>query len=190
MAQIRSFLAVELPVRILSEIDRIQERLRASRAHVRWVSVERIHLTLKFFGNIEEEQVTEISSIMEEVGNRQRAFTLSVRGLGAFPSTRNPRVVWLGLQGWEKELSSLHREIETRLEEVGFLPEDRPFRPHLTVGRVKSLKGRADLVDLMERDRDVDLGSFTVNKLVLFRSDLRPTGPIYTPLATREFAGG
>ncbi len=190
MAKIRSFLAIELPSHTRSEIGRIQERLKVSRAHVRWVKIEHIHLTLKFFGNIEEEQVASISSIMEEVTRNKRAFPISVNELGAFPSIRNPRVIWLGLHGWEENLSSMQGEIEKRLEEVGFLPEERPFRPHLTLGRVKSLKGRGDLVDLMERDRDVDLGSFVVDKLVLFKSDLRPTGPIYTPLAVREFAGG
>ena len=84
----------------------------------------------------------------------------------------------------------MQQEIETRLEAVGFEPEQKAYRPHLTLGRVKSLKRREDLVDLMERDRDVDLGPFVVDRMVLFRSDLRPTGPIYTPLTTREFAGG
>ena len=190
MVKIRSFLAVELPPDMLSEIGKIQDRLRACRADVRWVRAERIHLTLKFFGNIEEEQIASISSVMEEIAGRKSSFAVSVKGLGAFPSTRSPRVIWLGLDGWEENLSPLQVEIESKLEAMGFPPEDRPFRPHLTLGRVKSLKGKGDLVDLMERDRDVDLGSFTVDRLVLFRSDLRPTGPIYTPLTIREFVGG
>jgi 2'-5' RNA ligase len=190
MAKIRSFLAIELPSQMHSEIGEIQGRLKASRAHVRWVKVEQIHLILKFLGNIEEEQVTAISSVMKEVTEARSAFRISVNGLGAFPSIRNPRVIWLGLHGWEANLSPLQAEIETNLETVGFLPEGRPFRPHLTIGRVKSLKGSEKLVDLMERDRDVDLGSFVVDRLVLFKSDLRPTGPLYTPLTIREFAGG
>lgn len=190
MAKIRSFLAVELPPHILSKIGEIQDRLRTSRADVRWVKVERIHLTLKFFGNIEEAQIADISSVMEEAAAQKSAFSVSVKGLGAFPSIRNPRVIWLGLDGWEENLLPLQGEIETGLEAVGFRPEERPFRPHLTVGRVKSLKGKGDLVDLMERERDVNFGPFVVARIVLFRSDLRPTGPIYTPMAIRELAGG
>ena len=72
---------------------------------------------------------------------------------------------------------------------MGIAPEQKPYRPHLTLGRVKSLKGTGDLADLMEKDRDVDLGPFTVDRIVLFRSDLRPTGPIYTPLTIRGFMG-
>jgi 2'-5' RNA ligase len=190
MAKIRSFLAVELPPHMTSEIGKVQKDLRACRADVRWVVVERIHLTLKFFGNIEEEEIAGISSVIEDVANKRGAFTLSIRGLGAFPSIRKPRVIWLGLDGWEQSLLPLHHEIESRLEVLGFKTEEKAYRPHLTLGRVKSLKGRTDLVDLMERERDIDLGSFVVDRIVLFRSDLRPTGPIYTPLTIRELAGG
>jgi 2'-5' RNA ligase len=190
MAKIRSFLAFELPPSILSKIGKIQDRLKACRADARWVTVEQIHLTLKFFGSIEEKHIVDISAIMEDAAVKRSAFTLSVKGLGAFPSTRNPRVIWLGLHGWEENLLPLQREIETRLEAVSFVPEERPYRPHLTLGRVKSLKVKEDLVDLIERERDVNIGHFVVDRIVLFRSDLRPTGPIYTPLTTRELAGG
>jgi len=190
MAKVRSFLAVELPPHILSQIGKIQDRLRACRAQVRWVRVEQIHLTLKFFGNIEEKQIPEISSVVKEISARKSPFSVWVKGLGAFPTIRNPRVIWLGLHGWEENLSPLQREIETRLEALGFVPEERPYRPHLTIGRVKSLKDKGDLVDLIGKDRDVDLGPLVVDRIVLFRSDLRPTGPIYTPLTIREFTGG
>jgi len=183
-------LAAELPHPILSKIGEIQQRIRRSRADVSWVKAEQIHLTLKFLGNIEDEQVTGISSIMGEVAAKRSAFTLSVKGLGAFPSIRNPRVIWLGLHGWEETLAPLQKEMEKKLEVMGFEPEGRAYLPHLTLGRVKTLKEKGELVDCMERDRDVDLGSFVVDRIILFRSDLRPTGPIYTPLAIREFAGG
>ncbi len=190
MAKVRSFLAVEFPPHILSKVGEIQERLRASQADVRWVKVDRIHLTLKFFGNIEEQQIADVSSAMEEIAAQRSAFDLSVKGLGAFPSTRNPRVIWLGLDPWEENLYPLQQGIEKKLEAMGFAPENRPYRPHLTLGRVKSLKGKGNLVDLMERDRDVDLGPFVVDRIVLFKSDLRPSGPIYTPLIIRELTGG
>lgn len=190
MAKIRSFLAIELPPFVLARIGEIQDLLRTSRAEVRWAKTEQIHVTLKFFGNIEEEQVAGISSIMEEATAQKSPFSLGVSGLGAFPSIRNPRVIWLGLEGWEETLLPLQQDIEARLESVGFARETRPFRPHLTLGRVKSLKGRRDLVDLIERERDVRIEPFAIDRIVLFRSDLRPTGPIYTPLAIRELSGG
>ena len=190
MTRLRSFLAVELPPPMRSKIGDIQDRLRRSRADVRWVAVDRIHLTLVFLGNIEEEKITDISAAMESVTARRRAFTLSVKGLGAFPSTRNPRVIWLGLDSWKENLLPMQQEIESTLESLGFEPEGKPFRPHLTLGRVKSLKSGEDLVDLMERDRGIDLGPFGVDRIILFRSDLRPTGPLYTPLAIRELMGG
>jgi 2'-5' RNA ligase len=149
-----------------------------------------MHLTMKFFGNIEEEQVADVSSVMEEVAAKKKAFTLCVGGLGAFPSIRNPRVIWLGLQGWEENLLPLQRDLETKLAAVGFPPEERPYRPHLTLGRVKSLKGKGNLVDLIEREGDANFEPFVVDQIVLFKSDLRPDGPIYTPLTTRELLGG
>jgi len=190
MAKLRSFLAIELPSHTRSEIGKLQERLRTCRADVRWVVADRIHLTLKFLGNIEEEKIADISAVMDQAAAHRGPFTVSVKGLGAFPSTRNPRVIWLGLDGWEANLLPLQQEIEAGLGAVGFERENKAYRPHLTLGRVKSLKGKGDLVDLMERDRDVDLGSFVIDRMVLFRSDLRPTGPIYTPLTTKDFAGG
>jgi len=190
MAKIRAFLAAELPRAMVSRIASLQERLRSCGADVRWVKPEQIHLTLKFFGNIEEEQREVIAAIMEEAASRIGAFSLSVRDLGAFPSPRNPRVIWLGLHGWEENLLPLQRDIESRLQSAGFPPEDRPYRPHLTLGRVKSLKGKEGLVDLMEREREVNLGPMVIDRIVLFRSDLRPTGPVYTPLTVREFSGG
>jgi 2'-5' RNA ligase len=145
---------------------------------------------LKFLGNIEEESIAAISSAMEAAVTERRPFALGIRGLGAFPSARNPRVIWLGLTGWEENLLPLQQEIEAKLEALGFGSEGKPYRPHLTLGRVKSLKGKANLVDAMEREQNVELDDFVVDRIVLFQSDLRPTGPIYTPLVTRELAGG
>jgi 2'-5' RNA ligase len=190
MAEIRSFMAVELPPSVISKLEELQDRLRASRADVRWVRVQGIHLTLKFFGNIEEDRIASIATAMDEATIGKTPFTISAKGLGAFPSARNPRVIWVGLQGWEESLLPLQREMEAKLETMGFPPEGRPYRPHLTLGRVKSLKGKENLVDLIERERDATLGLLSVDRIVLFKSDLRPTGPIYTPLTVRELTGG
>jgi 2'-5' RNA ligase len=179
---IRSFLAIELPRMILKKIEEVQEDLKSSRADVRWVNPEKIHLTLKFFGNIEESMVEDIAKSVQEPARTTLAFTLNARGMGAFPHFKNPRVIWMGLADEKGALPSFQKQLETELEKLGFEPEKRPFQPHLTLGRVNSSRGREELIGGMERYREEVFGELPVERVILFKSDLRPSGPIYTPL--------
>jgi 2'-5' RNA ligase len=179
---IRSFLAIETPRTIQKKIEEIQEDLKSSRADVRWVSPEKIHLTLKFFGNIDESKIDPIVKSIERPVRTNPPFSLKVRGVGAFPYLKNPRVIWMGLVDEREVLVSLQKQLERELEKMGFEPEERAFRPHLTLGRVKSGRGREELAGRIERYKEEEFGDFPVEKIVLFKSDLKPTGPIYTPL--------
>ena len=179
---IRSFLAIELPRAILKKIEDVQGDLKSSHADVRWVSPDRIHLTLKFFGNIDESKIDPIAKSMGGLTHALSPFPLKVRGLGAFPHLKNPRVIWMGLVDGKEVLTSFQKELEEELEKIGLEPEGRSFHPHLTLGRVKSNRGREELVGRMERYREEEFGDFQVERVILFKSDLRPTGPIYTPL--------
>ncbi len=179
---IRSCLSIELPGTILKKIEEVEGDLKSSHADVRWVSPEKIHLTLKFFGNIDESRINPIVKSVEGPIQTTSLFSLKVRGLGAFPHFKNPRVIWMGLVDGKEVLISFQRELEKELERIGFPPEERPFQPHLTLGRVKSNRGRDELVGRMEKYREEEFGDFQVEKVVLFRSDLRPSGPVYTPL--------
>lgn len=179
---IRSFLAIELPGTIRKKIEEVQGNLKSSNADVRWVSAEKIHLTLKFFGNIEESRIEPIVKSIEQPIQNTPPFSLMVRGVGAFPHLKNPRVIWLGLIDGKEVLAFFQKEIEVQLEKIGFQKEDRPFHPHLTLGRVKSNREREELVKRMEKFREEDLGNFQVERIILLKSDLKPSGPIYTPL--------
>jgi len=179
---IRSFLAIELPKAILSKIEEVQGDLRSTHADVRWVSPEKIHLSLKFFGNIEESRIDPIFKSIEEPVRNTPPFSVRVRGAGAFPSLKNPRVIWMGLADGKEMLISLQEQIEASLGKIGFEPEDRPFQPHLTLGRMKSSREKVELVRRMERYTEEEFGDFRVERVILFKSDLRPSGPIYTPL--------
>ena len=187
---IRSFLAIELPKPILKKIEEVQGDLRSTHADVRWVSPEKIHLTLKFFGNIEEPRIDPIFKSIEEPVRNILPFSVRVRGLGAFPSMKNPRVIWMGLVEGKEMLTSLQEQIEAHLEKIGFEPEDRPFQPHLTLGRMKSGRGKEELVGKMEKYTEEEFGDFQVERVVLFKSDLRPSGPIYTLLRVLRLGGG
>jgi 2'-5' RNA ligase len=186
---IRSFLAIELPGTIQKKIEEVQGDLKSSHADVRWVSSEKIHLTLKFLGNIEESRIESIVKSIEEPIHTTSAFHLSVRGMGAFPHFKNPRVIWMGLVDGEKVLTSFQKQLETSLEKIGFQAEDRPFQPHLTLGRAKSSRGRDELIGRMEKYREEEFGDFQVERLILFKSDLTPSGPIYTPLRDIKLGG-
>ena len=179
---IRSFLAIELPEAIRRKIEEVQNDLKLSHADVRWVSPEKIHLTLKFFGSIDESRIDPIVKSIGGPTQTSSPFSLAVRGMGAFPHLKNPRVIWMGLVDEKEILPSFQRELEKELRKIGFESEDRPFHPHLTLGRMKSNQGRDELIGRMEKYREEQFGDFQVEKVVLFKSDLRPSGPIYTPL--------
>jgi len=184
---IRSFLAIEIPVTVLKKIEMVQEDLKSSRADVRWVNPGKMHLTLKFFGNIEESQV---EPIVDSIGGPVRAvspFPLQAKGLGAFPQIRNPRVIWLGLVDSRKILIPFQKELEDQFEKIGFQRENRPFQPHLTLGRTTSSRGRDELVGRIEKYREEEFGEVQVEGITLFKSELRPSGPIYTVLRKLEF---
>ncbi len=186
---LRTFLAIELPESILKRIGEVQRDLKSSRADVRWASPENIHLTLKFFGNIEESEIDSIVKSIEEPVRTTSPIFITVRGMGAFPGLKNPRVIWVGLHDERKVLVSLQKRLEGELEKIGFPPEGRPFRPHLTLGRTRSNRGKDELVKGMERYREEEFGNFQVEKVVLFKSDLKPEGPIYTALREVKLGG-
>lgn len=186
---IRTFLAIELPKPILKKIEEVQGDLRSAHADVRWVNPEKIHLTLKFFGNIEESRIDLILKSIEEPIRNTLPFSLKVRGVGAFPDLKNPRVVWMGLVDGKGVVGAFQKQIESQSGKIGFQSEDRPFHPHLTLGRMKSSRGKEDLVGRMEKHIEEEFGDFPVEGVVLFKSDLRPAGPIYTPLKELRLGG-
>ncbi len=186
---IRTFLAIELPRALLRKIEEVQGGLRSSQADVRWVTPENLHLTLKFFGNIDESQIEPIVQSMDQAVQETPPILLRAKGMGAFPNLRNPRVIWIGFDEGKEALTSFQRKLEIEFEKVGFPREDRSFHPHLTLGRVRSNKGKEDLIKRMEGYREEEFGEVQVEKVILFKSDLRPSGPIYTPLREVRLRG-
>ena len=179
---IRSFLAIEIPRAIQEKIEEVQKDLRSSYADVRWVNPEKIHLTLKFFGSIEESRIEPIVKSIEGPVQNISSFSIKVRGVGAFPNLKNPRVIWMGLVDGKEVLIHFQEQLEEELKKIEFEPEERAFHPHLTLGRMRSSKGREELIGRIEKHQEEEFGVFQVEKVVLFKSDLRPTGPIYTSL--------
>jgi len=186
---LRSFLAIELPKSIQKKIEEVQRDLKISRADVKWVRPENIHLTLKFLGNVEESRFEPILQSIGSLIQRTSPFPVKVQGMGAFPHSKNPRVIWMGLIDETKGLTTLQKSLEGALEKIGFEPEGRPFQPHLTLGRVRTSRGKDDLIGKMEKHREEEFGDVEAGEIVLFKSELKPTGPIYTPLKKLKLGG-
>ena len=185
---IRSFVAIELTQETREKLVIIQEQIKQSQAKVRWVNPNGIHLTLKFLGNIHPAQVDEIAETAAREVENEPPLTLRPSGLGAFPIRRKPRVIWIGMEGEVQRLTEIQSRVENALEPLGFVREKRPFRPHLTIGRVKDHRRLQALIDAMTALELPEFDSFDVTEIILYKSDLRPTGAIYTKLHRMSLA--
>jgi len=191
----RAFIAVDLSPEIRTAIEALIARLRRmpGQEGMRFVSASGIHLTLKFLGEIQAELGERLHQALDRVTTARSAFSVRVRGAGCFPDAGRPRVVWVGLEEPRGELSALQRAIEAECVTLGLPAEDRPFSPHLTLGRVRREAG-AEAVSfvrsMLEREQTADLGEMTVDSVHLFRSDLRPTGAEYRRLHSAGLEAG
>ncbi len=187
---IRAFLAIEPSPEVCKEMGNIQNSLKRSLPfEVRWVRPEVIHLTLKFFGDISATDVLTLSPVVERYTAPSLPLHLTVHKLGFFPSGKHPRVLWIGLEGDVGPLLVLQKNLEQGLDHCGFAGETRPFRPHLTMGRVKSARPTGDMEKFMAAAGDWSAGSFAADGLGLFQSDLTPQGAVHTRLAWFPFGG-
>ena len=194
MEQVRTFIAIELDEAINAAIADLQGQLKAKvpRESVRWVKPEGIHLTLKFLGNVPANRVEEIERALTQACVGFPAFSVSVGGLGCFPNPRRPRVVWVGVQEESGTLARLQKAIEDGLEKLGFAPEGRKFHAHLTLGRTQQRASSGDVRRLGQLVEEADigqLGQMEARAVSLIKSDLRPTGAVYTQLAAVRLEG-
>lgn len=183
----RVFAALELPPDKKQRLAELVADLSAAvpRRMVRWVNTDSLHLTLKFYGDIQAEQVPEIEAGLGRLAAGAAPLRLGIEGLGVFPDPHRPQVVWAGLVGDLKPLKALQSALDEMSEQLGFPREARPFTPHLTLGRVNGRLRPPDqmaLLDQLNQARDRRLGEFEADRLALMRSDLRPTGAVYTAL--------
>lgn len=184
MSMIRVFIAIKISDDIQEKLLGIQRKLEQSDAHISWVNPENIHLTIQFLGNIEEDQVPQIVSELRESVKVVSPFQLQVGYAGAFPNLRYPRVIWIGVTDDEEDsLKTLQEDISARLSKLGFAQEDGRFKPHLTLGRVRSQKNKSNLVRAIEAIVNIWVGEIPVDAVYLIKSELKSTGAEYTDLA-------
>lgn len=185
----RCFLAIELPQEIRDRLAAVQKRLGSLDRDVRWTRVDNIHLTIKFLGEVADADVPRVCQIAAAIARQYSPFELEIRGTGCFPPRGPARIVWAGLAGLPPPLVECHKAIEEAYADIGFKPEDRPFHPHLTIGRVRDQRGSHRVRPGLEPEIDFRAGRFTVKELVLFQSILDRAGPAYIPLARAPLGG-
>ena len=187
---IRSFLAFDLPPQIRQVLGDAFEKVKKTSIDARWVRPEGIHLTVVFMGDVREEDLSPMGEFIGAVCSRYGPFTVALEGMGCFPNSRNPRVLWLGVEGTLERMSRFRDDVQRGLTPFGVQEEKRDFRPHLTLGRFKKpLKKSGDLEKLLSENRGLTSPACSLNELVLFKSDLRPGGAVYTKMRSWPLSG-
>lgn len=189
----RAFIAIELTPEIGQQLAGVAAALRARlpAGTARWVDLGGIHLTLKFLGEVSDVQTREIADVMQAVAAGQPAFEIRVRRLGCFPNLSSPRVVWVGVDPDDGSLTALQAGLEKGCEKLGFGREARAFSPHLTLGRIKREARREGIEALKMAIRQAgepECGAMHVDRIHLIRSELKPTGAVYSVLATTHLS--
>lgn len=186
---IRTFIAAEIPAAVKRDIARDLDRLRTLAPRVKWTQADNLHLTLRFLGDIPENDLEELFEALRDGLAGISPFVLEMTGVGAFPHWRHPRVVWAGCGEGAEDALALAAAVEDVCEDLGYERERRPFRPHVTLGRVKLPADAEGLEEAAAALAGRSYGYVDVDAAVVFMSDLRRTGPVYAPMARIELDG-
>lgn len=178
----RYFIAINLEGSLKKEVGCAIEGLKAGKWDVKWVPAENLHITLKFLGDASDNTVQRVKEHLAGISKCHGPFEVKLYGVGVFPDRRRPRVVWIDLLNSE-ELIKLQEEVETSIITIGFAREDRLFSPHLTIGRIRTLRDSDSFISAIETLKDKDFGNIGVNKISLMNSDLKSTGAQYSIVA-------
>lgn len=180
MESLRTFIALPLPASVRDHIRTLQDGLRTKGFRMRWAKPENIHLTLKFLGNVAPGDIDGIAGAMAETVRFTPAIHLGAKGLGVFPGINRPRVLWVGLKGETGSLIEIQKRLDEHLEAVGFPRDTRAFKGHLTIARVKGRLNSKALAEAMAAFGEVESAPFTAEEMILYRSELKPDGAVYT----------
>ncbi len=185
---LRCFIAVRIPQQVKKALSEAIDALKKSGADVKWVPEENIHITLKFLGSTDESVVDEIRESLLGRAASYPPFSVRIAGTGYFPAGRRPRVIWVGIED-SGPLLALQKDVEKAVAVFGFAEEDRPFSPHLTIGRVRSDKRMTEMLKRLDAFKETDFGEIEVGAISVMKSDLRPAGAEYSSLAEIPFGG-
>jgi 2'-5' RNA ligase len=185
MPRLRTFIAVEMSPSVIGRAGDLIDKLRVAAAEINWVKPQQMHLTLKFLGDVRDTETPDICRVVAQVASQFEPLEITCRGLGAFPSLREPRTLWIGIEDGAEELKTLQAAIDEALKsELGYGKEPRGFHPHLTIGRVKRELpgGRGELTQLLEKHAQFDADLAVIDEIVTFASFLSRQGPRHDAL--------
>ncbi len=149
--------------------------------NIKWINPENIHITLVFLGDTEEKLIKDITQMLDKVCVESGNFELIIRGTGVFRNINDPRIIWTNIDHSEN-LFKLAEKILSGLTEINIRPQDKPFKPHITIGRIKHLNGKGTFIKLTEQYQNTELQKLHVNEVILYESILLPQGPKYLPI--------
>jgi 2'-5' RNA ligase len=179
---LRAFVAFKLTDGIIGQAKALQDALKDHGLKLKWVKPQNLHLTLKFLGDIPEADVAAIGAALRASTGDEAPLKLTIQGMGVFPGIKRPRVLWIGLGGEVDRLKEIQARIEDQLEAAGYRREKRGFKAHLTLARIKGAVAPDRLLRAIQAVGGFEPQPFEARRVILYKSDLRPTGAVYTPL--------
>jgi len=182
MKTIRTFIAIHIPELVKESISELQKSLKDVDARISWTRIDNMHITLKFLGDVDITRIERIGTVLEGALRDFKKFKVAIEGVGVFPDTRRPRVLWVSGVSENHLLEDMAAKIELALKELGFEAEKRKFTIHLTIGRVKEYTNIDKITSKLMENKEFRGGSFDVTEVILMQSELNPSGSIYTPL--------
>jgi 2'-5' RNA ligase len=185
----RAFIAINLPETVRRFLNEAQEALKSYGQSIKWVRPQNIHLTLKFLGDIDPAQTAKVIGAMTLAAKDCSGVSLTAKGIGVFPDLTRPRVIWAGVLGQLEILEILQRTLDDHLADLGFPKDRRSFSAHLTLGRVKGKIVSAQMKTAIDALEGFESEPFEVDRIILFKSELRPTGAVYAQVHEVLFAG-
>ncbi len=177
----RTFIAVALQDHIIDAVNKflLKTTQEVKNNKISWVKKENLHITIKFLGEIKENQVEIVEKVLSEVAKYIKSFEVEVKEMGVFPNINSPRVIWIGIKDETKSLSSIANFVEEKLSQFDFPKENKEFTAHLTIGRVKKLTDINEIKTYIEKYKNIDLGKNKIDNITFFQSILHPQGPQY-----------
>lgn len=184
MSQVRAFLAIDLDDDLKPKINRIIKEFKQIDTRIKYVELTNLHLTLKFFGEIDTEGLELLEEKIANVVSEFNPFDIKIKSCGAFPNNNHIKVIWVGIDE-DSIIRELHDKLDKEFTKLGF-DRDNKFSTHLTIGRMKSAKNKDKVKATIEEFSDIEIGEMTVNRISLKKSTLKPSGPVYEDLKVFE----
>ncbi len=189
MATIRTFIGIATNSAVRGRALELIDRLRRGDTQAKWTAAENLHLTLKFLGDVPEEQIPRVCRTVAEAVSACKQFQLQFRGAGAFPDTRRPHTLWIGVGEGEAEVRRLQKVVDRALRKLRFPKEPRRYHPHLTIGRIRRPEsGGNNLKELLQQSSKFDAATLCIEEVAVFASSIGVGGSTYTPLGRAALA--